>query len=72
MNELEIRYDELEEAIISVRLQLEQCTDKYVKDILQECLDSLQDELDEIKDTVESNWNKEQSEQENEYERSAL
>lgn len=72
MNELEIRYDELEEAIISVRLQLEQCTDKYVKDILQECLDSLQNEFDEIKDTVESNWEKEKSELENEYERSVL
>ena len=72
MNDIEIRYDELEEAIISVRLQLEQCTDEYVKNILQECLDSLQDEFDEIKDTVESNWNKEKSEQENEYERSAF
>lgn len=72
MNDIEIRYDELEEAIISVRLQLEQSTDKYVKNILKDCLDRLEEEFDEIKDTVENMLDNEREEQERSYEESAL
>lgn len=72
MNDIEIRYDELEEAIVSVRLQLEQSTDKYVKNILKDCLDRLEEEFDEIKDTVENMLDNEREEQERTYEESVL
>lgn len=72
MNDIEIRYDELEEAIVSVRLQLEQSTDKYVKNILKDCLDRLEEEFDEIKDTVENMLDSEREEQERSYEESVL
>ena len=72
MPDLDTRYDELDDSITSVRLQLEAVTDKYVKQILEECLENLENQFNEIKDTVEESRKKELEEQEREYERSAL
>lgn len=71
-NDLDIKYDELSDAISSVRLQIEETTDTDVKQILEDCLESLESEFDEIKDTVEESRKKELEEQEREYERSVL
>lgn len=72
MPDLDTRYDELDDSITSVRLQLEAVTDKCVKQILEECLESLVSQFNEIKDTVEESRKKELEEQEREYERSVL
>jgi hypothetical protein len=72
MPDLDTRYDELDDSITSVRLQLEAVTDKYVKQILEECLENLENQFNEIKDTVEESRKKELEEQEREYERSVL
>lgn len=72
MSDIEKRYDELEEAILTLNMQINETTDKYVKEILEDCIDRLQEEFDEIKDDTESIWENEKRELENEYIRSVL
>ena len=72
MSDIEKRYDELEEAILTLNMQINETTDKYVKEILEDCRDRLQEEFDEIKDDTESIWENEKQELENEYWRSVI
>lgn len=72
MSDIEKRYDELEEAILTLNMQINETTDKYVKEILEDCIDRLQEEFDEIKDDTESIWENEKQDLENEYWRSAV
>lgn len=72
MSDIEKRYDELEEAILTLNMQINETTDKYVKEILEDCRDRLQEEFDEIKDDTESIWENEKQDLENEYWRSAV
>ena len=67
MSDIEKRYDELEEAILTLNMQINETTDKYVKEILEDCRDRLQEEFDEIKDDTESIWEREKKDLENEY-----
>lgn len=71
-NDLDAKYDELENAISTLEIQIEETTDTDVKQILEDCLESLESEFDEIKDTVEEARRKELEDQELEYERSVL
>lgn len=71
-NDLDTKYDELEDAISTLELQIEETTDTDVKQILEGCLEELENEFNEIKDTVEEARQKELDEQEREYERSVL
>lgn len=48
MSDIEKRYDELEEAILTLNMQINETTDKYVKEILEDCRDRLQEEFEEI------------------------
>lgn len=41
MSDIEKRYDELEEAILTLNMQINETTDKYVKEILEDCRDRL-------------------------------
>ncbi|MFR8754480.1 MAG: hypothetical protein ACLVGD_04525 [Monoglobales bacterium] len=72
MSDIEKRYDELEEAILTLNMQINETTDKYVKEILEDCIDRLQEEFDEIKDDTESIWEREKKDLENEYWRSVI
>ena len=72
MSDIEKRYDELEEAILTLNMQINETTDKYVKEILEDCRDRLQEEFDEIKDDTESIWEREKNDLENEYWRSVI
>lgn len=72
MSDIEKRYDELEEAILTLNMQINETTDKYVKEILEDCIDRLQEEFDEIKDYTESIWEREKKDLENEYWRSVI
>ncbi len=72
MSDIEKRYDELEEAILTLNMQINETTDKYVKEILEDCRDRLQEEFDEIKDVTESIWEREKKDLENEYWRSVI
>lgn len=72
MSDIEKRYDELEEAILTLNMQINETTDKYVKEILEDCRDRLQEEFDEIKDDTESIWEREKKDLENEYIRSVI
>lgn len=72
MSDIEKRYDELEEAILTLNMQINETTDKYVKEILEGCIDRLQEEFDEIKDDTESIWEREKKDLENEYWRSVI
>ncbi len=72
MSDIEKRYDELEEAILTLNMQINETTDKYVKEILEDCIDRLQEEFDEIKDDTESIWENEKQDLENEYWRSVI
>ncbi|MFR7544572.1 MAG: hypothetical protein ACLUWN_01295 [Clostridia bacterium] len=72
MSDIEKRYDELEEAILTLNMQINETTDKYVKEILEDCRDRLQEEFDEIKDDTESIWEREKKDLENEYWRSVI
>ena len=71
-NDLDTRYSELEEAISTLNIAINESTDKCVKEILISCKDNLENELNEIKDRVESIWKNEKRELENEYWRSAV
>ena len=71
-NDLDIKYDELSDAISSVRLQIEETTDTDVKQILEGCLEELESEFNGIKDDVEAIWENEKRELENEYWRSVI
>ena len=53
-------------------MQINETTDKYVKEILEDCRDRLQEEFDEIKDDTESIWEREKKDLENEYWRSVI
>lgn len=66
------KYYELEEAISTLEMQIKESKDKDVVSILEDCKKSLEAEFDEIKDDVESLWERENKEQENEYIRSVL
>lgn len=72
MSDIEKRYDELEEAILTLNMQINETTDKYVKEILEDCIDRLQEEFDEIKDDTESIWENEKQDLENVYIRSVI
>ena len=72
MSDIEKRYDELEEAILTLNMQINETTDKYVKEILEDCRDRLQEEFDEIKDDTESIWENEKKDLENVYIRSVI
>nr|DAJ23392.1 MAG TPA: hypothetical protein [Caudoviricetes sp.] len=72
MSDIEKRYDELEEAILTLNMQINETTDKYVKEILEDCKDRLQEEFDAIKDDTELIWENEKKELESEYIRSVL
>lgn len=72
MNSAEDRYEELQDAINTIDTQLATVTDRTIKEILEDCKDKLQEELDEIKDDTESIWENEKRELENEYIRSVL
>lgn len=66
------KYYELEEAISTLEMQIKESKDKNVVSILEDCKKRLEAEFDEIKDDVESLWERENKEQENEYIRSVL
>lgn len=66
------KYYELEEAIFTLEMQIKESKDKDVVSILEDCKKRLEAEFDEIKDDVESLWERENKEQENEYIRSVL
>jgi len=66
------KYYELEEAISTLEMQIKESKDKDVVSILEDCKKRLEAEFDEIKDDVESLWERENKEQENEYIRSVL
>lgn len=71
-NDLDTRYNELEEAISTLNIAINEATDNCVKEILISCKENLENEFNEIKDTVEESRKKELEEQEREYERSVL
>lgn len=71
-NDLDDRYYELEEAIATLDIQISETKDKYIREILEDCRDRLQEELDSIKDDTESIWENEKKELENEYWRSVI
>lgn len=71
-NDLDDRYYELEEAIATLDIQISETKDKYIREILEDCRDRLQEEFDEIKDDTESIWENKKRELENEYIRSVL
>lgn len=71
-NDLDDRYYELEEAIATLDIQISETKDKYIREILEDCRDRLQEELDSIKDDTESIWENEKKELENEYWRSVV
>ena len=71
-NDLDDKYYELEEAISTLEMQIKESKDKDVVSILEDCKKRLEAEFDEIKDDVESLWERENKEQENEYIRSVL
>lgn len=71
-NDLDDRYYELEEAIATLDIQISETKDKYIREILEDCRDRLQEELDSIKDDTESIWDNEKKELENEYWRSVV
>lgn len=71
-NDLDDRYYELEEAISTLEMQIKESKDKDIVSILEDCKKRLEAEFDEIKDDVESLWERENKEQENEYIRSVL
>ena len=66
------KYDELQDTLSSIRNLIEECKDKDVLNILENCEEQLQNEFDNIKDSVEEMWDRENKEQELEYERSVL
>lgn len=66
------KYYELEEAISTLEMQIKESKDKDVVSILEDCKKRLEAEFDEIRDDVESLWERENKEQENEYIRSVL
>ena len=72
MSDIEKRYDELEEAILTLNMQINETTDKYVKEILISCKENLENEFNEIKDRVESIWENEKKDLENVYIRSVI
>lgn len=71
-NNLDDKYYELEEAIATLDIQISETKDKYIREILEDCRDRLQEELDSIKDDTESIWENEKKELENEYWRSVI
>lgn len=71
-NDLDTKYDELEDAISTLEIQIEETTDTDVKQILEGCLEELESEFNGIKDDVEAIWENEKRELENEYWRSVL
>lgn len=66
------KYYELQDVLSSIRNLKEECKDKDVLNILENCEEQLQNEFDNIKDSVEEMWDRENKEQELEYERSVL
>lgn len=66
------KYYELQDTLSSIRNLIEECKDKDVLNILENCEEQLQNEFDNIKDSVEEMWDRENKEQELEYERSVL
>lgn len=72
MNSAEDRYEELQDAINTIDTQLATVTDRTIKEILEDCKDRLQEELDEIKDDTESIWEREKQKLENEYWRNVI
>ena len=66
------KYYELQDTLSSIRNLKEECKDKDVLNILENCEEQLQNEFDNIKDSVEEMWDRENKEQELEYERSVL
>ena len=66
------KYYELQDTLSSIRNLKEECKDKDVLNILENCEEQLQNEFDNIKDSVEKMWNRENKERELEYERSVL
>lgn len=71
-NDLDDKYYELEEAISTLEMQIKESKDKDVVSILEDCKNRLEEEFDEIKDDVESLWERENKEQSNEYIRSVI
>lgn len=71
-NDIETRYNELQEAISTLNVAIKEATDNCVKEILISCKDDLEQEFDEIKDRVEPIWKNEKKELENEYWRSVV
>lgn len=71
-NDLDEKYYELQDVLSSIRNLKEECKDKDVLNILENCEEQLQNEFDNIKDSVEEMWDRENKEQEREYERSVL
>lgn len=71
-NDLDTKYDELEDAISTLEIQIEETTDTDVKQILEGCLEELESEFNGIKDDVEAIWENEKRELENEYWRSVI
>lgn len=71
-DDIETRYNELQEAISTLNVAIKEATNNCVKEILISCKDDLEQEFDEIKDRVESIWKNEKKELENEYWRSVV
>ena len=66
-NDLDTRYNELEEAISTLNIAINEATDNCVKEILISCKENLENEFNEIKDRVEAIWENEKRELKNEY-----
>lgn len=66
------KYYELQDTLSNIRNLKEECKDKDVLNILENCEEQLQNEFDNIKDSVEEMWDRENKDQELEYERSVL
>lgn len=58
-NDLDTRYNELEEAISTLNIAINEATDNCVKEILISCKENLENEFNEIKDRVEAIWENE-------------
>ena len=71
-NDLDTRYSELEEAISTLNIAINEATDNCVKEILISCKENLENEFNEIKDRVEAIWENEKRELKKEYWRSVV
>lgn len=66
------RYDELDSMVRSINVLIDDITDKYYIDMLNEIKFEAQNELKEIQEKLEEEYEKEEREMNQQYERSKL